>query len=235
MCDGFPLGVHVTTAVPGETSATVMFVGGSTVSGPVASWQERAPKAAIINAARWSLRYLWGMDSRRMGRPKLTAGPVRFQKILVRQARGSVNVKVEPFPGSLSAVMLPPIPRARSRLIVRPRPVPSFGEASERPTCSKGAKIVSRCSGGIPTPESRTFSQILFSDAPQVSSIVPPLSVNFTAFDRRLIRICSIFALSPSAITSGAHGPTSSEIPSPLASGSMIGATASSASFMASG
>lgn len=43
-----------------------------------------------------------------------------------RAARGRVSVNVEPRPSSLRAVRSPPMPRARSRLMARPRPEPSF-------------------------------------------------------------------------------------------------------------
>lgn len=44
-------------------------------------------------------------------------------------------MKVEPTPSSLSAKSSPPIPRARSRLMGNPSPVPSVGLLSARPTC----------------------------------------------------------------------------------------------------
>ena len=60
-------------------------------------------------------------------------------------AVGRVSENVEPTPSSLSAERLPPMPRASSRLMARPRPTPwSLAEVTWRSTCTKGSNTCSR-------------------------------------------------------------------------------------------
>ena len=57
------------------------------------------------------------------------------------RARGSHNVNVEPRPTTLRTRRSPRIPRARSRLMASPSPVPSVVRVSLRCTWTKGSKI----------------------------------------------------------------------------------------------
>ena len=74
------------------------------------------------------------------------------------RSRGRISRNSDPTPSVLAAVMSPCIARARSRLIARPNPVPSRVLVSVRPTCTKGSKIASSFSNGMPDPVSRTSS-----------------------------------------------------------------------------
>src|SRR2546428_14156979 len=77
--------------------------------------------------------------------------------------RGSVRVKVDPTPTLLTTDRLPFIARAKSRLIARPNPVPSWALLRERPSCTNGSKIASILSSWIPTPVSVTWIDAVFS------------------------------------------------------------------------
>jgi hypothetical protein len=68
----------------------------------------------------------------------------------VRQVRGTGSVNVLPTPTVLSTVRSPPIPRAKSRLIARPKPVPPVVRVRSECTCTKRSEIRSSCSGAMP-------------------------------------------------------------------------------------
>ena len=123
-----------------------------------------------------------------------TPGPVR--------PRGSVSVNVLPAPGALSTVRSPPMPRARSRLIASPSPAPSCGAREARVAPARTARRCARSwSGGMPMPVSRTRDRarvgrrVARSHGARVDAR-RPASVNLTAFDSRLSRICCSFSRS---------------------------------------
>ena len=66
------------------------------------------------------------------------------------------------------------MPRARSRLIASPSPVPSCGRVSPARTCTNGSNTAACCSTGIPTPVSATRSATVPAPASQVSRTRPP-------------------------------------------------------------
>src|SRR5207253_3322934 len=67
---------------------------------------------------------------------------------------GSHTENVDPFPGSLTSVMLPPSARASRREIARPSPVPRALESVRGPalTCSNSSKMRSWSRTGTPIP-----------------------------------------------------------------------------------
>ena len=73
----------------------------------------------------------------------------------------SVTVKVEPLPGTLSTVTLPPISSASRRTIERPRPVPPKRRVVEESACANGWNSRRRCSSLRPMPVSVTDSVTL--------------------------------------------------------------------------
>ena len=110
-------------------------------------------------------------------------------------ARGRERVNVEPTPNRLSTVSSPPMPRASSRLIASPSPVPSVGRVRRRSTCTNGSKIVSSWSGGDPDA-GVAHAQPNGARVARAHSIAiaPPASVNLIALDSRLRRICCSFS-----------------------------------------
>ena len=61
-------------------------------------------------------------------------------------------MNTEPSPTTLVAVRSPAMPRARSRLIARPSPVPSCGRVRSARTCTNGSNTASSLSAGMPMP-----------------------------------------------------------------------------------
>src|SRR5579864_8173563 len=68
----------------------------------------------------------------------------------------AVNIKMLPFPGSLSTEICPPINLMRLVDMARPRPVPPNLRVVELSPCVKASKIRACFSKGIPIPVSRT-------------------------------------------------------------------------------
>ena len=93
-------------------------------------------------------------------------------------------------PGVLSTVRSPPMPRARSRLIASPSPIPSWVRVNRVSTCTNGSKIRPSWSAAMPRPVSDTATRALPSSTAQSSEMRPPASVNLIAFVRRLSTIC---------------------------------------------
>ena len=125
------------------------------------------------------------------------------------------------------------MPRARSRLIASPSPVPSCGLFSARPTCTNGSKIAASRSAGIPVPVSCTRSRasvaVPTSTVSTCSVTRPAGAVNLIAFDRRLSSTCTSFSRSADTCTPAAASsvaPVASSA-SPFASscGSISGTT----------
>src|SRR6185295_14521136 len=69
------------------------------------------------------------------------------------EASGTVNVKVDPRPGSDWTLRRPPCPSTMRREMVRPSPAPPRDASG---TCTNGSKIVDRNSRGMPEPVSAT-------------------------------------------------------------------------------
>ena len=124
-------------------------------------------------------------------------------------AAGNQSVKIDPAPTALRTLRSPPMSRASRRLIVRPKPEPSVERVWPVSTCTNGSKMTGKCSGGMPMPVSRTWKYTHFGHSgkrastsgsfvvPHSSATCPPRSVNFTALDRRLMRICRTRSSSP--------------------------------------
>ena len=98
-----------------------------------------------------------------------------------------------PAPGALVIVISPPISSARRRQITRPRPVPPKRRVVPTPACVKGWKSSSWTSAAMPMPVSRTASSMRWpaadSSSTRTVTSMPPTSVNFTALERKLLRI----------------------------------------------
>src|SRR6185437_16076839 len=108
---------------------------------------------------------------------------------------------VVPAPSTLRTRRSPPIPRANPRLMARPSPVPSLLLVRLRWICTNGSKIDISRLVGIPAPVSLTRRNTtpvgpLPSPRLPVSTVMQPShSVNLTALDNRLSRICHNFSV----------------------------------------
>ena len=114
---------------------------------------------------------------------------------------GSTTLKRLPVFRMFSTDMLPSISSARLFTIDSPSPKPSCVAALL--SRSNGLNICSRLSLSIPPPVSSTAS-VNFPPAYRAVSVTPPRSVNFSAFDSRLLPIRSIRFLSPMTTSSAA-------------------------------
>ncbi len=108
-----------------------------------------------------------------------------------RSPAGSIRWKVVPCPNSLVATMSPPIARAKPRLIVSPSPVPPKRRVVEASAWTKGSKIDSSLSAGMPMPLSLTSIRYSAGSAASRRSTTRtlPRSVNLIALPTRLVRI----------------------------------------------
>ena len=73
---------------------------------------------------------------------------------------GSLIENVDPFPGSLSTVMSPPIIWQKRLLMARPRPVQPYLLAVAEDACENSWNSLPICSGVMPMPVSATESVI---------------------------------------------------------------------------
>ncbi len=73
-------------------------------------------------------------------------------------SRRATNRNVEPFPGSLSKEIVPPISSASLREIARPSPVPPKRRVVELSPCRNDSKSEAARSGEMPIPVSRTVT-----------------------------------------------------------------------------
>ena len=75
-----------------------------------------------------------------------------------------------------------------SRQSESPIPDPFMLLSTAREACAKRSKIIPCLSFGMPMPVSRTVSVTLSSSSrsESITSIRPPLGVNFSALDKRL-------------------------------------------------
>ena len=103
-----------------------------------------------------------------------------------------------PLPGSLVHPIRPPINSASPLLMAKPRPVPPYWRVVEESACVKLSKIISVLSAAIPIPVSVTLNRNQIpapassgSTPGSTRSVTEPCAVNFTAFPKRLTRICS--------------------------------------------
>src|SRR5262249_4436985 len=126
---------------------------------------------------------------------------------------GSVKVKVEPLPTSLSTQILPPCNSTNFFASVNPRPVPSLFRASAVPTWRNSSKTFAWSSGEIPIPVSLTEISTEPSACLALIPIRPPSGVNLTAFDSKLRRICLILRSSPTNSPSRSSTVTSRLMP----------------------
>lgn len=69
-----------------------------------------------------------------------------------------MSVKVDPTPGSLLTVSVPPIASASRRLMARPRPVPPYTRVVEESSWLKEWNSRSMRSAGMPMPVSMTVT-----------------------------------------------------------------------------
>ena len=122
-------------------------------------------------------------------------------------ARGNVSVNLDPSPSLLRTRRSPPMPRARSRLIARPSPVPSVDRVRLRWSWTNGSKIASCFSRGMPIPVSgdaemdRRGGRSARDTVATASS--PPGRVNLIAFEMRLMSTC--LSRSRSAMTTASR------------------------------
>ena len=118
-----------------------------------------------------------------------------------RICTGSIRVNTEPTPGSLSAVMAPPMRDAIFLVRVSPSPAPSMVRSLPESTCSKLWNILSRFSFSIPIPVSLTL-MIIMGEAALSTLILmytPPSGVYLMAFVTRFIATWNILAMSPNS------------------------------------
>ena len=114
--------------------------------------------------------------------------------------RGSLSVKVDPTPTSLSTVIDPPISSARLRDKGRPSPLLRSRRPRPVSTWTNSSKMLPRSSVAMPRPVSatdRTTSSV--SGSCSAETRISPFSVNFTAFE---IRFLSIWLTLYSSVTS---------------------------------
>ena len=130
---------------------------------------------------------------------------------------GSENEKVLPLPSVLSTQTRPPWCSTISRQIGRPSPVPLGLSVRVSPTCLKRSNTLGWSSSAIPSPVSITLTTI---SPPRRSArqVTEPTSVNFTAFEIRLIT--TWISRSRSPVTAGSPGATSFTSVRPLCSSS---------------
>ncbi len=106
---------------------------------------------------------------------------------------GSVSVKVEPTPGSLSTSTSPPMSVASRREMARPSPVPPKRRVVELSAWLNSVNSRAMPAASMPMPESRTARRSRGGPAASaciVASIrTKPLAVNFSALPTRFSRI----------------------------------------------
>ena len=111
---------------------------------------------------------------------------------------GRVRVKVAPAPGVAVAASSPPMARASSREMLKPRPVPPNLRVFEPSACWKGWNSTSVRAGSNPMPVSRTSRRTRpLSPCEITLRATWPSAVNLTALLIRLPRICSSRMRSP--------------------------------------
>ncbi|MNS75245.1 hypothetical protein D3C72_1087530 [compost metagenome] len=100
-----------------------------------------------------------------------------------------MSVNTLPRPTVLRTVNSPPMMPVSMRQMVRPRPVPESACSAAAQLRSKGRKMRSRSSAGMPRPLSSTSNNtISAADFTRIDTC--PSEVNFSALLNRLIRIC---------------------------------------------
>ena len=102
--------------------------------------------------------------------------------------RGSVSVKREPEPTTLSKVISPPMRRARRLAIARPSPVPPWRRAIDWSTWKNSSNTLALAESGMPTPVSVTWTATR-SPRASADTWTWPVSVNLMALPIRLVRI----------------------------------------------
>ncbi|KZC01309.1 hypothetical protein AU375_02433 [Methylobacterium radiotolerans] len=123
--------------------------------------------------------------------------------------------KVEPAPTRLVTATVPPMAATICWAIESPRPVPPNRRVVDWSACEKAEKIVASLSCGMPIPVSETA----MTRQPSPASIAIrtetwPASVNFSAFDTKLLSTCPRRTGSP-RIARGTSGATSAARSSP--------------------
>jgi hypothetical protein len=125
-----------------------------------------------------------------------------------------VSVNVEPAPGTLDSVSVPPSSSASLLDSERPRPVPFVLRCSGLSICVNSSNTRPRSSAGMPMPVSVTLN-ITWPLRAAAETRTEPCSVNLNAFEIRFLRICESFPWSvwssPTSVSSNV-----SATPSPL-------------------
>ena len=98
--------------------------------------------------------------------------------------------KVDPAPGSLCNATVPPSSSASCLLSDNPRPVPRRRFWIGESTCAKSRKIAAWNCGAMPMPVSATANVIVPPASACADTRTSPLTVNFSAFEMKLRRIC---------------------------------------------
>ena len=121
----------------------------------------------------------------------------------------AVNQKTLPPPGLGSSPMVPPRASTISREMARPSPVPPYTLVVDASAWVNGSKRCPIRAASTPTPVSATSTRSTVAPsatAPAVARMkTSPRSVNFTAFEPRLVRTCASRVGSPES-TSGTSG-----------------------------
>src|SRR6185295_5111625 len=124
-------------------------------------------------------------------------------------AAGSSMVKVVPRPCDVETAMVPPSEVTRSRVMVRPRPVPRPGPF----VVTHGSKMRGRTAESIPPPVSRTAMRTRPSSVAAASVSVPPSGIASSALVTRLSSASSSCDSSAATLPSGCCRSRSSVTP----------------------
>ena len=166
-------------------------------TGPAAGC-DRRPRRGPQDRARPARRL-----RRRLGRAPAPGHRTAADGDRGGSSSGRSRVNTDPAPGSDDTAIVPPSSRGQLRLIDRPRPVPPYLRLVVPSACWNASKIIASLSPGMPMPVSRTANatteRALSSagtpwsvpgGARPICSVTLPASVNLTALDSRLRRIC---------------------------------------------
>ncbi len=157
-----------------------------TTSRPRCSSMRRATSRFTSLSSTSSTRPLnWPTVTDSAGAPACRVGRVRRRRLRVKQL---------PCPCSLIRVRSPPRICASRRAITRPRPVPPWRRDGDESSCENAWNSLPRSASAMPTPVSRTsMARSMVCSCWYITltcTRMPPWSVNFTALEIRLLRIC---------------------------------------------
>src|SRR5689334_19561324 len=146
------------------------------------------------------------------------------------QPTGILTVKVVPTPSSLSTSIVPPCISTSRLVSASPKPVPPGRSPDGSVSCSNERYSRDRSAGAIPIPVSITAIDTRSSSRRARTRTIPPRSVNFTAFEIRLYRICRSRTRSARTLGTATIVAGSSITPRAFASGTIAAIPSSIAS-----